>query len=53
MKPRRVIVTIEMDSDMTLKAISHFVNGFRWEDVGDVHQVQTNSIRPGKKKAKK
>ena len=44
MKIRRVIVTVEFDSDDTIKDIKqYFIDGL---DTCTVHQIQVNVVRP-------
>jgi len=53
MKPRRVMVIIEVDSDWSLMKIYRFWKRGELKTYGRVLQVQANVIRATKPKAKK
>ena len=50
MKPRRVMVVIEMTTDQRIDDIKEACQPvFCWDAVCDVHQMQCNVIKPEKK----
>ena len=48
MKPRKVIVTIEMTTDVKVDALRD-KEAWKWRDTDIVHQIQVNVVKPVKK----